>query len=261
MRNIKFDESTVLREFARIAQEQGLVKVASDEMTKEAANPLYDEAVRLNELSAKLMEKYKGDHLRAKKELDQHIAQSVAALSRRFPKNPNEIAAFKTQVSKLLAPQYAGEAETMVAQLPPSRNSVEGDEVVTAAKEGKEYDVTGETGEDLVNQAHPGGGTKTELTHSKTKENLVETIVEQQKADLEVVKKMPKGTYASMVNLYTKLAKMGHKDKLDGLKEIIRAVATPEDVLSHVLVVLADDLDKLGYKKQANQVDELLKKS
>lgn len=85
------------------------------------------------------------------------------------------------------------------------------------------YDVSGETGEQLVDKAHPGGGTRTELTHSKTDENLVETIVEQQKRDVEVALSMPKGTYAALLNL-------------------------------------ADHLDKLGYVKAADRVDALLKK-
>lgn len=89
--------------------------------------------------------------------------------------------------------------------------------------EEKLYDVSGETGEQLVEKAHPGGGTKTELTHSKTDENLVETIVEQQEKDVEVAKSVPKGTYAALVNL-------------------------------------ADRLDKMGYYKAANKVDSILKK-
>lgn len=124
---------------------------------------------------------------------------------------------------------------------------------------GKYYDVTGETGEQLVEKAHPGGGTKTELTHSKTDENLVETIVEQQKKDLEVAQSVPKGTYAMLVELYRKLHKMGHIEKLDELKSIIASLATPEEIMEHTLVSLADRLDKAGYNKAADKVDELLK--
>ena len=122
----------------------------------------------------------------------------------------------------------------------------------------KYYDVTGETGEQLVEKAHPGGGTRTELTHSKTDENLVETIVEQQKKDLEVAKSVPKGTYANLVSLYGALSKMGYKKYLGGLKVMIKSIATDQDVIEHVLVSLANNLDASGYRKSANRVDNLL---
>jgi hypothetical protein len=124
----------------------------------------------------------------------------------------------------------------------------------------KYYDVTGETGEQLVEKAHPGGGTKTELTHSKTDENLVETIVEQQKADIEVARSVPKGTYAELMNLYGILTKMGYKKHLSGLRTVIKSIATPDEVIDYTLNVLADKLDLMGFEKSADLVDGLLKK-
>lgn len=266
MRNITFDESSVLREFARIAADKGLVKVAQPAPAapapQPAKNPLYDEAVRLNELSAKLMQKYKGNMAAAKKELDQHILLSANKLRQQYGKHP-AIDKFQQELSgKLLVPE-------MVAQNP---GAMADDELevdartetaqVKQAKDdnSKNYDVSGETGEDLVEQAHPGGGTYTELTHSKTKENLVETIVEQQEADLAVARKAPKGTYATLMTLHNNLVKMGHEDKLTELKALIAKVATVEEVVGHTLLSLADKLDELGYRKAADQVDTLLKK-
>lgn len=128
----------------------------------------------------------------------------------------------------------------------------------TAAASEKLYDVSGETGEQLVDKAHPGGGTKTELTHSKTDENLVETIVEQQKKDVEVAHSAPKGTYAALRDLYIKLSHMVPKEKLEGLANQIRVIATPEDYVADHLVLLAHNLDKAGHYKAANRVDEML---
>jgi len=128
------------------------------------------------------------------------------------------------------------------------------------AADSKLYDVSGETGEQLVDKAHPGGGTKTELTHSKTDENLVETIVEQQEADVDVATSVPKGTYAELKGLYNVLSKMGYAEHLDGLRELLTITGSPEEILSDTLVTLADRLDRLGYSKYADQVDSLLKK-
>ena len=94
----------------------------------------------------------------------------------------------------------------------------QGDSIKTAEGD-KIYDVSGETGKDLVDEAHPGGGTRTELTHSKTDENLVETIVEQQDKDIEVAKKIPKGVYAVLVGLCEKLNKMGYGEYIRALEE------------------------------------------
>ena len=131
---------------------------------------------------------------------------------------------------------------------------------VMASKDNPAYDVSGETGKDLVDSAHPGN-MKTEVTHSKTEENLVETIVERQEKDIEVARKAPKGTYAKLVMLYNDLHKAGHSDKLSELGEAIKALATPEDVLNHMLVALANELDVRGFQKAADRVDEILRKT
>lgn len=143
------------------------------------------------------------------------------------------------------------------------RSSIKNDGfIVVNAKEDsdKYYDVTDETGEQLVEKAHPGGGTKTELTHSKTDENLVETIVEQQEKDIDVAKSVPKGTYAELMSLYRTLKKMGHKEHLVELRKIIKSVATTDEVIDYTLTSLADKLENMGFKKSADNVNELKKK-
>ncbi|KKM23305.1 hypothetical protein LCGC14_1616550 [marine sediment metagenome] len=132
------------------------------------------------------------------------------------------------------------------------------------AKEAEEklYDVSGETGEQLVDSAHPGGGTRTELTHSKTDENLVETIVEQQKKDIEVAQSIPKGTYAALKDLHTKLEKLGvNKYHLNKLSGIIDSIYTPEEFISYRLAKLSDDLDAIGCYDAADKVDNFKKKA
>jgi hypothetical protein len=123
----------------------------------------------------------------------------------------------------------------------------------------KVYDVTGESGEDLVDDAHPGN-MHTEISNRKDDDgNLVETIVERQEMDLDVVRKVPKGTYATLVELYNRLHKAGQVEVLSDLANVIKSIATAEDVMEHTLVTLATVLDEKGFSKAADKVDALLK--
>jgi hypothetical protein len=117
------------------------------------------------------------------------------------------------------------------------------------------YDVSGETGEDLVETAHPGGGTKTEVG-SKTTENLVETIVEQQEADIAAVNKKPTGAYAMINSLYNELSKMGYDKHLWKLAEHLKKKSNINDEL----VALANKLDERGLTKIADKIDMMLEK-
>lgn len=144
----------------------------------------------------------------------------------------------------------------------PAAEADDGLPATTAGSEGgKCYDVTGETGEQLIDSAHPGGGTRTELTHSKTDENLVETIVEQQKRDLEVAKSVPKGTYATLVKLHGQLLRLGYGDELSLLRDAILRVSTTKDIVNGTLVGLSDRLDVLGYRKSSSRIDRILLKA
>lgn len=139
------------------------------------------------------------------------------------------------------------------------RQASTSDDNVKQANE-KLYDITGETGDQLVDKAHPGGGTKTEIS-SKTDENLVETIVEQQGKDLEVARSVPKGTYALLMNLHQKLSKMGYGKMLGTLDHAIAKVASHDEIVLMALGELAENLDKIGYEKQAKTVHDLKKKA
>lgn len=283
MRNISFDESSVLRELSRILGENEIVKTAAgpETLPGPTQNPMpstkvsaFDEQIlafpminmlnkgqRITDGSALLKElgspefKKFVDGWSASPDVDgknkamvlkSKVKPFVLKLQAQLKKMPaNYQEAYSQSIANALALVSKASAESEI-------NKQGADKL---------YDVSGETGEDLVDQAHKGGGTATELTHSKTKENLVETIVEQQERDVEVAKKAPKGTYATLVNLYNKLSKLGHADKLEGLKNAIQLIATEEDVVEHTLITLADELDTLGYAKQANAVDGILKKS
>ena len=61
----------------------------------------------------------------------------------------------------------------------------------------KFYDVTGETGEKFIGEAHPGGGPT--MVPAKEEGGKVETVVEQQKKDIDVANKEPTGKYAETI--------------------------------------------------------------
>ena len=122
------------------------------------------------------------------------------------------------------------------------------------------YDVSGETGEQLIDSAHPGN-MHTEITDRKDDDgNLVETIVERQEMDLEVARAIPKGTYASLMGLYEKLNKAGNEEILSELKQAIELVATTDEVFQYQILSLANKLDERGFIAAADAVDVILKK-
>lgn len=274
MRSITFDESTVLRELARImGEKEMLVKQAAGETMPSTKVHAFDEQLLsfpvLNSLN-------KGQRITdGTTFLKELLSPEFKRFSDGWVKSPdaegkNKMAALKTKILpyltklqvqlKKMSPQhqetYIPAVQNALALM--ARASSEEDFVKQSAE--KLYDVSKETGEDLINSAHPGGGTSTELTHSKTKENLVETIVEQQKVDIEVAQKAPKGTYAALVILCDELTKLGFGSKLKDVKNSMISIATTEEIADHVLMILANKLDKLGNKEAANKVDDLLKK-
>lgn len=289
MRHISFDESTVLNELVKIAHKDGLVKVAQEEapapIPGQPAPPAVPmqkkEHVDIKEISKvvqlpkvlnmlvsnslpvrrrKIQELYTGLLYAAAGYVSQY--HNAAGLKPGLPSASKVAEYFAKFIADHVNSKYGANVnQNQIANSILGAKSAEKEnDMVKSAEGDKYYDITGETGEQLIEKAHPGGGTRTELTHSKTDENLVETIVEQQKKDLEVARSVPKGTYAKLMNLYGVLTKMGHKERLSGLKVIIKAVATPEEVIEHTLVDLADKLDDLGLGKSADTVDSLGKK-
>ena len=61
----------------------------------------------------------------------------------------------------------------------------------------KLYDVTGETGEQLINEAHPGGGPV--MAPAKDEGGKVETLLEEHKKMVDKATKKPTGKYAELV--------------------------------------------------------------
>jgi hypothetical protein len=123
------------------------------------------------------------------------------------------------------------------------------------------YDVSGETGKDLIDSAHEGN-MHTEVSGRKDDDgNLVETIFERQETDIEVAHANPKGTYATLMDLRGRLSAKGHADVVAELDEAIKLVATPEAVFEYTLISLACELDKRGFVEVADKVDELIRKT
>lgn len=307
MRHISFEESSVLTEFARIAQEKGLVKTA-------AANPLLTEMNRLNNYWAQLMKNTGGDVTKSKAEFNKELVRTVNQLKATYkdPKSLAFIQQFEQNAKKIAEPEVAsvqsaeddgcckkcsggecdGKCECHMGEEYLKRYDATGEELgryedtkklpdgsaerdyklehrnflkdlsdsrKKASKVDKLYDVSGETGEKLVDTAHPEGSPKVDIKNTK---EVVETITDQQKEDLKVVEKNPTGKYAELTELYVSLKKAGATVKqLQTVKDHIDKVAHLDTVINHVLVVLADELDSMGLSKYADMVDGLIKQA
>lgn len=107
---------------------------------------------------------------------------------------------------------------------------------VTAGEQHKLYHVHSEKGEDLVNAAHPGGGTETQLdVKPGDKLALVETIVEQHKVIEDIARGMPTGKIASLSERLVRLA-----DKYD---------AAGFEVMAEYLTSTLGDLSEIIKKR------------
>jgi len=230
MKHIGFDDSEVLREYARIAGEKGLVKEAAGGMPNvnaEVKQILKAQSTggtlqRLSQwINAQPMESRKSPQMA--QQFNQTVSGIYDTLLGKYPNFKPALDQFKTQAAGILqrtqevtpAQPAAEDGATTASLFYDLEKSAKDDS-------GQYYDVSGETGEQLVEKAHPGGGTKTELTHSKTDENLVETIVEQQKKDVEVATSVPKGTYAALIQLADRLDKMGNRNAADRVDAILK---------------------------------------
>lgn len=292
MRNIGFDESSVMGELMKIAHDKNLLGLkkeaegprdlpqAQEPVSQDPGriqSPVDKFATALMDMGlAEMIKYYKGQKVDANKivnELKEFLSSGRTFLNL----GPNEYKKYIDLVKKLkrqfaplltrhyrmLNKKYPGQETTkrfeeLLMMLRNAKTSSKKQENVKTADE--HYEVTKGTGKEIIDEAHPGGGTKTELSHSKTDENLVETIFEAHEKHLEVANKKPTGVYAALADLYLGLSKMGHKEKLGGLKKLIKVVATNEAVIEHTLVRLADNLDASGHTKAADAVDSLLKK-
>lgn len=217
MKNITFDESSVLQEFLKIAEKKDLLgdgnrtRDLPEKKAEQQKYPFMTQLEHMNKYWAQLRRRMNENRARPLFEKELNRVMKLMNQKYKHPMFGPLLAQFPALARQLTRPEQAK-----------VESSVE-NEISKEAKSESLYDVSGETGEDLVNSAHPGK-MRTELTHSKTDENLVETIVEQQERDIEVATKVPKGVYAALTDL-------------------------------------ADRLDKLGYAKVADEVDALIKKA
>jgi len=312
MRNITFDESLVMREFARIAGEQGLIKTAQTPpvgglnqpvaMTPEAqklqqnAQQTQQQQQKLQQFSPMLKDLQqtiggqKADDLDSllprpksvpdvslEPKKDISVDMPIPSWQTETNKSTKLTDIEKADVIRLLgpgsveAPDFNQRMDHIKAKdpdlyektlLPVIQNKMS--KKISSRKTASVssvYDVSGETGENLIDSAHPGN-MHTEVSGRKDDEgNLVETIVEQHEADKEVAHSIPKGTYATLRTLQDKLNKLGHTDILPELEEVIKLVATPKEVIAYELTTLANKLDQKGFIEVASKVDVLTKKA
>ncbi len=89
---------------------------------------------------------------------------------------------------------------------------------------GKLYDVTGETGEQLIGQAHPGGGPT--LVPAAEEGGKVETIVEEQKKNMQKALKQPTGKYAeTMMKLIATANRLEEEGEIEAAKIVDKTIA------------------------------------
>lgn len=171
-KNIKFDDSPVMRSLEKLAVKKGLVK--PEELTK-TASP-------------------KPSPLKPTKNLDENILKLCGALrDQGFT-------------------QQAVEVETKFFNLKRALHI---------------YDTHGETGEDIINSAHPEGSHQMKGVEGDA---LIETIVDKKKAIENMLHKMPTGKEAASRDLASLVKKAGRIEKEAALNaiKIILAQEAPE---------------------------------
>jgi hypothetical protein len=96
----------------------------------------------------------------------------------------------------------------------------------------KDYDITKETGEELIGKAHKKSPTMADAMDERA---LVENIIEQQKKDIEIATKMPHGAYIqthaaliqSLVKIANSLEKQGKYKEAIKIDVVIEKLALP----------------------------------
>lgn len=125
------------------------------------------------------------------------------------------------------------------------------------------YNVTKETGEELLEKAHPEG--EVELAKSEKGHGVVETLLTQQEKDLDIVKKKPEGKHTSAQDLLTQtLLVLGALplDESKELKEIIvsfssiieKAILNPLNSGNYQGIVLSNDRTVAEYLKHISAI-------
>jgi hypothetical protein len=109
----------------------------------------------------------------------------------------------------------------------------------------KLYDITGETGEQLIDQAHPGGGPT--LVPAADEGGKVETIVEDQKKNIQKTLKQPTGKYAEvMTKLIATANRLDKEGDIEAAKLVDQTIKELRD--SHPFVNRSTASEATGSK-------------
>lgn len=121
-------------------------------------------------------------------------------------------------------------------------NAVDRELVLYKEAVDKLYDITGETGEQLIGEAHPGGGPT--MAPAKEEGGKVETIVEEQKKDLKVVQKQPTGKQAAFVakRLVALANRLDAEGKMEAALLVDKTLAELREGPQRPFVVNAEDM-------------------
>lgn len=180
-KNIKFDDSPVMRSLEKLAVKKGLVK--PEELTKTAAA--------------------KASPLKPTRNLDENILKLCAALRDQ---------GFAT---------HASEVESKFFNLKRAQTL---------------YDTHGETGEDVINSAHPEGSHQMKGVEGDA---MIETILDKRKAIENMLHKAPTGKQAAARDMATLIKKAGRVEKQAALNAVkIILAESPGDAVARNVAVM-----------------------
>ena len=170
----KFDlGGKVMDEFARIAIEKGWIVEAQDDLTPQRLEQDMTSEQAITEL--KQMMGQKSDNVEAAMSKEKNLTK-ICVIT-------NELLSLANDLDSM------GETE--------AANIVDKQFVMFKEAADKLYDITGETGEKFIGSAHPGGGVT--IAPAKDEGGKIETVVEQQKKDIDIANKNPTGKYAETI--------------------------------------------------------------
>lgn len=152
-----------------------------------------------------------------------------------FPAAPEHIPSFKADDMKTNATFVINELVKLANDLDEMGETAAADAVDAQVKVYKEamdklYDTSTETGEKFLGVAHPGKSPV--IAPAKDEGGLVENLIEQQEADLAVMKKTPTGKYAKlMVKLIATANKLDEEGDVEGAKIVDKTIAELKEKL------------------------------
>jgi hypothetical protein len=124
----------------------------------------------------------------------------------------------------------------------------------------KLYDITGETGEQFLNSAHPEGSVT--LAPAQNEGGVVETAVDQQKKNIAIVSKDPTGKYASTIkSLIATANRLESEGNIVDAEKVDRAIneLLKKSPFQHKKLVTATSFYSI--KKNADESDDIFLKA